>query len=941
MNDTECGQDTTRPIPAPAAGEPARFAGPSSTSEGSEHIQRNAVKRGIRWKLLTTNIGLIGILLVTVTVFQLHTQNSTFERELSRRIELMRANLSSKGKALTTQLGSLVENDIAALNLSDISETAKRFVSDEPEISYIVVTDEGGQEIASAQKPHARKPAVPAGAGAVQTSASDPIVTRDLVIDGISILEFGLPIRTGLQGRGQLRIGFDLSHLEQEISRSRDEMQTQTRVMVFQTLTVSLAFVAIGIVVLLLIAGRISRPIVELTEFAEALAQGDYDRSASIRGSGEDEVALLAKTFALMARNLRMSHDQLAEINRTLEEKVKGRTIELHGALANLQTIMNNMVDGIMVVDAQDRISLVNPAFLEMFSLDRIEEAGASVSSLFGRELVELLEKSRRFPKDTFTCEMPLTKSRVGKAAITAIREYRAGQGEPAGADLEEPTRADTIVLIRDITGEKEVDRMKTDFISTVSHELRTPLTSVIGFAKIIQKRFNDVILPKVQSDDRSLDRALNQVKQNVSIIISEGERLTTLINDVLDIAKMEARKVEWREEDISIREIIELAARATSALFEAKPVELAVRVHPDLPNTVGDRDRLIQVVINLISNAVKFTEKGSVTCSADFDDDYITVSVADTGYGIAKAEQQKVFEKFKQVGDTLTGKAKGTGLGLPICKQIVEHHGGRIWVDSTPGTGSTFSFTIPIDKNGREQIPVQSLSEFLVSLTPHGGSTESVTPRRRPRKILVADDDNNVRRLLCQELEERGFQPIEAVDGLECVNKAKKEGPLLIVLDIMMPQMDGFDAAAVLKNDPSTKDIPIIVASIVEDPVRLNKLRVDGYVGKPIDMENLAKKIHELTAASRKHRALLALDDGPRAESLRRELERRQYEVVLCSYDLLLEKAKGSDPQLVVLDAGNTAFRHAARALRRLFPPSETRIVAIATEQASGKEPT
>ena len=138
----------------------------------------------------------------------------------------------------------------------------------------------------------------------------------------------------------------------------------------------------------------------------------------------------------------------------------------------------------------------------------------------------------------------------------------------------------------------------------------------------------------------------------------------------------------------------------ATASLFEAKKLKLVRDIEPDLPAVTGDQDRLIQVVINLISNAVKFTDSGSITCSARRDDGELVVSVTDSGIGIAPADQPKVFEKFKQVGDTLTDKPKGTGLGLPICKEIVEYHGGQIWVESTPGQGSTFSFTLPIAEN-------------------------------------------------------------------------------------------------------------------------------------------------------------------------------------------------------------------------------------------------
>jgi signal transduction histidine kinase len=189
----------------------------------------------------------------------------------------------------------------------------------------------------------------------------------------------------------------------------------------------------------------------------------------------------------------------------------------------------------------------------------------------------------------------------------------------------------------------------------------------------------------------------VRQVTENLDIIVAEGERLTALINDVLDLAKIEAGKVIWHMQPLSIPDVVERATAATATLFERKGLKLIKEMEPDLPPIVGDRDRLIQVMINLISNAVKFSERGSVTCRVAQADGDILVSVIDTGVGIAEADRLRVFDRFTQVGDTLTDKPKGTGLGLPICKEIVEHHGGRIWVESEPGKGSNFSFTLPI----------------------------------------------------------------------------------------------------------------------------------------------------------------------------------------------------------------------------------------------------
>jgi signal transduction histidine kinase len=268
------------------------------------------------------------------------------------------------------------------------------------------------------------------------------------------------------------------------------------------------------------------------------------------------------------------------------------------------------------------------------------------------------------------------------------------------------------IVIYHDITdlkrAEKELqeakaaaeqaNQAKSAFLSSVSHELRTPLTSVLGFSKMIQKRLEDRIFPMVQAEDRKTQRAMRQVAQNIDIIITEGKRLTALINDVLDLAKIEAGKVEWNMRPLTVSGVVNQAIAATSSLFEHKGLELIKDIQTDLPDVVGDWDRLIEVVINLISNAVKFTDAGSVTCRARHVGSEIIIGVIDTGVGIAEADQPKLFEQFTQVGgDALTDKPKGTGLGLAISKEIVEHHGGRIWVESELGKGSTFSFTLPI----------------------------------------------------------------------------------------------------------------------------------------------------------------------------------------------------------------------------------------------------
>jgi signal transduction histidine kinase len=243
----------------------------------------------------------------------------------------------------------------------------------------------------------------------------------------------------------------------------------------------------------------------------------------------------------------------------------------------------------------------------------------------------------------------------------------------------------------------EQANEAKGLFLASVSHELRTPLTSVIGFAKVIRRQLEERIIPHVDADDQRTQRAIAQVRDNVGVIVTEGERLTTLVNNVLDLAKIESGRFEWNMQQVSIANVTDRAFAATAGLFENKGIELRREIPANLPDIVADRDGLVQVIINLLSNAVKFTDHGSVTCRAEQTGEGILVSVADTGIGIEPADQELVFEKFTQVGDTLTDKPHGTGLGLPICREIVERHGGRIWVESEPGKGTRFSFVLPL----------------------------------------------------------------------------------------------------------------------------------------------------------------------------------------------------------------------------------------------------
>jgi signal transduction histidine kinase len=265
--------------------------------------------------------------------------------------------------------------------------------------------------------------------------------------------------------------------------------------------------------------------------------------------------------------------------------------------------------------------------------------------------------------------------------------------------DLENLVAERTKKLWEAVRELRKLDEMKTDFFTTISHELRTPLTSVLGFAKIIQKRLEERIIPRIGNPDEYIQKSIEHIRQDLAIILSEGERLTAMINNVLDLAKLEEGAVVWKLEPLVAAEIIERATTAIRPLLREKDLALLMDVEDGFPNVIGDKDRLTQVMINLLANAVKFTKEGSVTCRLRKSNHELLISVIDTGRGIAEDDYEKLFDKFQQKADVdVDSQNTGTGLGLSICKYIVEHHKGRIWVESEVGRGSTFSFTLPLE---------------------------------------------------------------------------------------------------------------------------------------------------------------------------------------------------------------------------------------------------
>ncbi len=379
-----------------------------------------------------------------------------------------------------------------------------------------------------------------------------------------------------------------------------------------------------------------------------------------------------------------------------------------------------------------------------------------------------------------------------------------------------------------------ELDRLKSSFLSSVSHELRTPLTSILGFSKLIARDFGKSFAP-LGDEIPGLSAKASRVKGNLRIIEEETERLTLLINDLLDLAKIEEGRIAWRDAPVTPFDLIERAVAAISGEASRKPgVTLSASAAPALPSLMVDRDRILQVLINLLNNAVKFTDTGRIDISASpLPDGGTRFCVSDEGPGVPEGDRLKVFDKFYQVihGDTLMNKPKGTGLGLSICKQIVEHYGGSIRVEPRDGPGSAFIVEFPAALMVE---PVQ---------TPAQPAPARPSGREKPL-ALVVDDDPHIRSYLRQLIEGLDMEAIEAADGAQAVELAAARLPDIITMDLMMPGMDGKRAIAALRRDPGLKDIPVVAVSILPDRAQVG---ADAAFAKPIDEERLSQTIRAL----------------------------------------------------------------------------------------------
>lgn len=381
-----------------------------------------------------------------------------------------------------------------------------------------------------------------------------------------------------------------------------------------------------------------------------------------------------------------------------------------------------------------------------------------------------------------------------------------------------------------------KADKLKDEFLANTSHELRTPLTGIIGLAEALY----DGVAGEVNE----------QMRYNLTMIISAGERLSSLVNSILDFSKLKTHELKLNLKPVDLRSITEIVIKISMPLLNAKSLQIIDEIAFDTPLVSADENRLQQIMHNLIGNAIKFTVNGTITISSHKVNDFIEVSIADTGIGIAPEKHKIIFESFEQIESENTREFTGTGLGLAITKQLVELHGGKIWVESAPGQGTTFYFTMPIaevrEKIKQNDEPIDRELEKL-EITPAGLKTKANgTPGEF--RILVVDDEPINQQVLANHLSFDNYEVVPAMSGEEALNFIEKGEKFdLILLDIMMPKISGYEVCRKIREKYLPNELPIVMITAknqVSDLVEGFSYGANDYLTKPFSKNEFLARV-------------------------------------------------------------------------------------------------
>jgi len=421
----------------------------------------------------------------------------------------------------------------------------------------------------------------------------------------------------------------------------------------------------------------------------------------------------------------------------------------------------------------------------------------------------------------------------------------------------------------------------KSQFLASMSHELRTPLNAIIGVTEMLREDAE-----ALKQDVEPLDR-----------VLGAGRHLLALINDILDLSKIEAGRMELHLETFSLGPLIEDVAKTIEPMATKNGNRIAIDCPSNLGTIHADQIRFRQALLNLASNANKFTENGTVTIAANAQRTEITVAVTDTGIGMTEEQMGRLFQQFSQADSSTTRKYGGTGLGLAISRHFCRMMGGDITVESKPGKGSTFTIRLPRIVQNDQALATQGRGETRPE------PAHPIAEVAEEPLILVVDDDATVRELVVRHLERAGFAAVAARGGQEGLRLVRELRPAAVTLDIMMPDLDGWTVLAAIKGDPALASIPVVLMSIIDQKNRGYALGAADYLVKPVDRIKLVETIKNICGGTA-GRALLVDDDEVVRRGVRQALEPSGWKVAEAENGLrAIEAMTDAAPDVIILD--------------------------------------
>jgi PAS domain S-box-containing protein len=553
--------------------------------------------------------------------------------------------------------------------------------------------------------------------------------------------------------------------------------------------------------------------------------------SAPLRPEDIELLSSLAARAARAIATAQLIHDQRLTTSE-FETQAAERAKELSAANQFLDSVIENIPNMIFVKDAKDlRFVRFNVAGEDLLGFSRSELIGKNDFDFFPTDQAENFTAadretllSRRLvdtPEETIQ-----TKSKGERILHTKKIPILDATGEPAfllgiSEDITEARKAQE--ALRQAQEEAErANRAKSQFLANMSHELRTPLNAILGFSELLSEDVTG------QYDAPTRHRFVAQIH-------SSGQHLLQLINDILDLSKVEAGQMELQLEPVEISTVLDEVRATVEPLARSKAIELHTEQDPDL-RLIADAAKLRQMLLNLVSNAIKFTPSGGrVGIRARQVESWLEISVSDSGIGIAKEDLSHLFTEFHQLSAGLGRHQEGTGLGLALTRRFAELHGGQVSVESTVGKGSTFTLRLPIEA-------VAAKEPAAVADPPVAANDVS-----RPL-VLVVEDNPGAAEILARHLDSGGFRMVLARTGPEALKLAHELKPVAVTLDILLPEIDGWEVLTRLKADEATQDIPVLVVSVVDNPALGRALGAIDYFVKPVDGKALLSRLSQYT---------------------------------------------------------------------------------------------